>query len=122
MGCGLVYERRRGSALRAWQTFRGRGGVKDAPVAACVGTDLNLWFAKPGHTPKQKQEYVSTVMQAITICSKCERQVQCLEYAMTAGITGGPVEYGVWGGFDFTSRTRSTINARNRANRVDGAA
>lgn len=57
--------------------------------AACLGTDLDLWFpvAVEG-TPA----YVAQVTEAKSICARCPVRAQCLEWALAVqsdGVAGG---------------------------------
>lgn len=67
--------------------------MPEMPNAACRGKGANLFYHAP--IPKDiasRRMVAEQNRQAILICSTCEHQVECLEYALIAE------PYGVWGG------------------------
>lgn len=55
--------------------------------AACRGTDVHLFF------PEQHQPGTHTTRLAKALCAACPVKADCLEFAVTEGIT-----HGTWGG------------------------
>jgi WhiB family transcriptional regulator, redox-sensing transcriptional regulator len=64
-------------------------------LAACRGTDLDLFFPSRGETGGPARQ----------VCSACPVRQQCLDYAITNRIS-----YGIWGGL--TERERSALRSR----------
>ena len=59
---------------------------------ACAGADVDLFF--PGESGYAKY----AIRQAKALCAGCRFVQQCLEYALTTRVVGGPWMAGVWGG------------------------
>lgn len=65
-------------------------GVKWRAVAACIGTEANLWFPKGGASHEARR-----------ICRTCPVQVECLEYSLLTR-----QQWGLWGGVGQEARRR----------------
>lgn len=69
-------------------------GLPSLPGAACVGTDLRLWFGPDDEDPKKRQQREAV---AVAFCRACPERLPCLTAALAepsqAGVRGGVGEY-----------------------------
>ena len=67
---------------------------------ACKGHNPTLWFAVLARNAnaKERQQVKINSQKAISICSSCENQLECLDYAVKAE------PFGIWGGSNEAER------------------
>lgn len=72
--------------------------IPDLPGAACVGADVDLWFAPEGEDPRSDAAR-RRIAGAKAVCAGCPAREACLSWAEEH-----PEEEGIWGGLTKSER------------------
>lgn len=75
--------------------------------ANCVGKPTNLFFPVIG--VGKSYSYRKNYSEARSVCLECTVSAECYDYAIS-----NSEEYGMWGGVNFTGRSKQGRSLRNK--------